>query len=148
MLMNYNIRIATEHDFPAIHKINEEFSHFIKTPEKFKITVEQMIEEQEHFKFLVLENAENRIIGFATTFVAWYSWTGKSLYLDDLYILENYRGKGLGSQLIEAVFEMAKNENCKKVKWMVSRWNQNAIDFYKRKGAEIDDVEISAELKL
>ena len=79
------------------------------------------------------ETEEGEIIGFATTFVAWYSWIGKSFYLDDLYIVEKYRGQGLGSKLIDEVFEMAKKENCKKVKWMVSKWNQQAIDFYKKK---------------
>ena len=60
---------------------------------------------------------------------------------------EEFRGKGLGSQLMESVFSLAKNENCKKVKWMVSKWNQKAIDFYKSKGAEIDEVEIPCELE-
>lgn len=144
--MSFKIRIATELDFEAIHQLNVEFSHFIKTPEKFKITVEQMKEEQEYFKFLVLENHDEEIIGFATTFIAWYSWTGKSLYLDDLYVKEKYRGQGLGSKLMNEVFEMAKQEKCKKVKWMVSKWNHHAINFYKSKGAEIDEVEIPVEL--
>lgn len=144
--MPFNIRLATEKDFETIHALNKQFADFIRTPEKFKISLEQMHEEQEHFQILVVETKEGEIIGFATTFVAWYSWIGKSFYLDDLYILENYRGKGLGSRLIDEVFEMAKKENCKKVKWMVSKWNKNAIDFYKKKGAVIDDVEITCDL--
>ena len=136
--MTYQIRIASENDFEKIHSLNLEFAHFIKTPEKFKISVEQMKEEQEHFRILVLENGKNQIIGFATTFIAWYSWSGKSLYLDDLYIREKYRSKGLGSALMEEVFELARKEKCKKVKWMVSKWNAKAIEFYKSKGAEID----------
>lgn len=144
--MNYKIRLAHENDFNKIHALNMEFSHFIKTPEKFKISVEQMREEQEHFKILVVENEENEIIGFASTFIAWYSWIGKSLYLDDLFVIEKYRGNGLGSKLMEKVFEMAKEQGCKKVKWQVSKWNKNAIEFYKSKGAEIDDVEINCDL--
>ena len=144
--MSINIRIATEKDFGEIHALNVEFSHFIKTPEKFKISIEQMKEEQEHFRILVAEKENGEIIGFATTFIAWFSWTGKSLYLDDLYIIEKYRGNGLGSKLIDEVIAMAKQENCKKVKWMVSKWNKHAIEFYKKKAAEIDDVEISCDL--
>lgn len=144
--MSFTIRIATEQDFAKIHSLNEEFSLFIQTPEKFKITIDQMKEEQEHFKILVVEKEDGEIIGFATTFLAWYSWTGKSLYLDDLYITENYRGKGLGSKLMDEVFDLAKTEKCKKVKWQVSKWNQNAIDFYKSKGAQVDDVEINCDL--
>jgi len=146
--MNFQIRIATRDDFVQIHKLNNDFSHFIKTPKKFKISVEQMKKEQEHFKILVVENEENEIIGFASTFIAWYSWIGKSLYLDDLYVIEKYRGNGLGSKLMDEVFEMAKEQGCKKVKWQVSKWNKNAIEFYKSKGAEIDDVEINCDLIL
>ena len=145
-MMSFNIRLATENDFEAIHSLNKEFAQFIKKPEKFRISLEQMKEEQAHFRCLVVENETEGIIGFATTFIAWYSWIGKSMYLDDLYIIEKYRGNGLGSKLIDEVIAMAKQENCKKVKWMVSKWNKHAIEFYKKKGAEIDAVEISCDL--
>lgn len=146
--MSFQIRIAKEPDFETIHALNKEFSHFIKTPEKFKISIEQMKAEQEYFKILVAEQSDGEIIGFATTFIAWYSWSGKSMYLDDLYVVEKFRGNGLGSKLIDKVIELARNENCKKVKWQVSKWNENAIEFYKSKGAKIDDVEINCDLVL
>lgn len=146
--MSFNIRLATEKDFEKIHALNKEFAQFIKTPGKFKITVEQMKEENDYFKILIAESQDGDIVGFATTFFAWYSWSGKSIYLDDLFVVEKYRGNGLGSRLIDEVIEMARKENCKKVKWQVSRWNQQAINFYKSKGAIIDDVEINCDLIL
>lgn len=146
--MSFKIRIAKESDFKTIHSLNKEFSHFIKTPEKFKITIEQMKAEQEYFKILVAEQSDGEIIAFATTFIAWYSWSGKSMYLDDLYVVEKYRGNGLGSKLIDKVIELAKKEKCKKVKWQVSKWNENAIKFYKSKGAIVNDVEINCDLVL
>ena len=144
--MTFNIRLATQEDFEKIHALNKEFSHFIKTPEKFKITVAQMIEEQEHFRILVAESEDDGIVGFASTFIAWYSWIGKSLYLDDLYVLEKYRKNGLGSRLMDEVFDLAQKEGCRKVRWQVSKWNENAIDFYKKRGAVIEDVEINCDL--
>ena len=68
------------------------------------------------------------------------------MYLDDLFVVEQFRGKGLGSMLIDEVIRQAKTIGCKKVKWQVSKWNQSAIEFYKAKGAEIDDVEINCDL--
>ena len=144
--MSFNIRLAVEEDFEKIHALNKEFAQFIKTPEKFKITVEQMKEEMEFFKILIAESHDGDIVGFTTTCIAWYSWSGKSMYLDDLFVVEKYRGNGLGSRLIDEVIEMARKENCKKVKWQVSKWNQHAIEFYKSKGAIIDDVEINCDL--
>ena len=146
--MEYHIREAKECDFKKIHELNRDFSLFIKRPEDFKISLDEMIAEQEHFKILVVEKEDGEIIGFATTFVAWYSWSGKSLYLDDLFVIEKFRGNGLGSKLMYKVIEMAKDEDCKKVKWQVSKWNKDAIEFYKSKGAEIDDVEINCDLVL
>lgn len=146
--MPFNIRLATENDFEAIHALNIKFAQFIKKPNKFKISLEQMKKEQDHFHFLLIENDAGEIAGFATTFIAWFSWIGKSLYHDDLYIIEKYRDHGLGSQLMDAVVKMAKEENCKKVKWQVSKWNKNAIEFYKKIGADIDDVEINCDLIL
>ncbi len=144
--MSFRIREAKEIDLPKIHQLNNDFSHFIKTPEKFKITIEEMIEEQDHFKILVAERDDGEIIGFASTFIAWYSWIGKSLYLDDLYIEEKFRKNGLGSRLMDEVINLAKREGCKKVRWQVSKWNKTAIDFYIKKGAVIDDVEINCDL--
>ena len=144
--MDFRIRFAQEQDFEKIHQMNQEFSHFIKTPQKFRISLEEMIAEQEHFKMLVVEKTDGDIIGFASTFIAWYSWIGKSLYLDDLYVIKDYRGQGLGSSLMSEVFELAKKQDCKKVKWQVSKWNQHAIDFYQNLGADIDDVEINCDL--
>jgi len=144
--MSFNIRLAVEEDFEKIHALNKEFAQFIKTPEKFKITVEQMKEEMEFFKILIAESQDGDIVGFATTCIAWYSWSGKSMYLDDLFVVKKFRGNGLGSRLVDEVIEMARKENCKKVKWQVSKWNQHAIEFYKSKGAIIDDVEINCDL--
>lgn len=146
--MSFTIRLAEESDFEKIHALNREFSNFIKTPEKFKITVEQMKNDQRHFQMLVVDTNSEGIIGFASTFIAWYSWVGKSLYLDDLYIVEKYRKNGLGSRLMDEVFQLARQEGCKKVRWQVSKWNEDAIEFYKRKGAVIDDVEINCDLFL
>ncbi|MCF8295410.1 MAG: GNAT family N-acetyltransferase [Bacteroidales bacterium] len=52
--------------------------------------------EQLHFKALVVENELTEIVGFALYFFAYYTWVGKCLYLDDLYVTETYRKKGIG----------------------------------------------------
>lgn len=146
--MTTTIRLATEDDFEKIHAMNRQFADFIKTPEKFKITIAQMKAEKDLFKMLVLEDGHGEIIGFATTFIAWYSWVGKTFYLDDIYIMEKYRHKGLGSKIMEAVIQMAREAGCKKIRWQVSEWNTNAINFYRKLGAEIDDVERNCDLWL
>ena len=144
---NYTIRRANEHDYPAIFSLIKEFAIFQQTPEKVTITPEQMLAEKNYFQaYVVITN--NTIVGFATFFFAYYSWSGKALYLDDLYIIPEHRKQGIGKQLLQTIFQLAKDEQCKKVRWQVSNWNKNAIEFYQKMGASIDHTEINCDLLL
>ncbi|GAA4272178.1 GNAT family N-acetyltransferase [Aquimarina gracilis] len=145
--MTVEIRKALPNDFEEVHRLIKEFATFIKTPEKVKITPEQMVKDQGIFNCLVAID-EDEIIGFATYFFSYYSWTGKAIYLDDLYVKDAYRGDGIGTQLFDKVIEKGKEENCYKMKWQVSNWNNKAQEFYKSKGAIIDDVEVNCDLIL
>src|SRR3989337_2710401 len=114
--MNYNIQIrkATEKDFESVFRLIKEFSIFIKTPEKVSVTVDQMIFDKDYFHCLIAED-NDEIVGFATYFFAYYSWTGKSLYMDDLYVIKNYRGKRIGTKLFDAVINIGRVEKCRKI---------------------------------
>jgi diamine N-acetyltransferase len=91
---------------------------------------------------------DGQIVGFATWFFAYYSWTGRGIYLDDLYVTNSHRKYGIGRQLLDGVIGLARENNCRTVRWLVSRWNTNAIEFYKRIGAHVDDTEMTAVLPL
>lgn len=132
------IRTANNKDFPAILGMIKELALFEKAPEKVTNTVEQMMEEQDYFQCLVAEDENGSIVAMALFYFAYYTWVGKSLYLDDLYVKEAYRGCGIGSQLLNEVFDVARNENCKRVRWQVLDWNTPAIALYKKAGADID----------
>jgi GNAT superfamily N-acetyltransferase len=145
--MTLSVQKAEPKDFEEIHSLITEFAKFIKTQEKVTTTSSQMISDKDYFNcFIVVD--KDKIVGFATYFIAYYSWAGKTVYLDDLYVLEKYRGLGIGTKLLDKVIETARGENCKKVRWQVSKWNERAIKFYKMRGATIDDVEINCDLKL
>ncbi len=107
-----------------------------------------MFADQHLFQCFVAQTDTGDIIGFASYFFAYYSWSGKALYLDDLYVTEVYRGSGAGTKLLEAVIYLAKQENCKRMRWLVSDWNNKAITFYKKMGAKIDRTDIICELEL
>ena len=146
--MDINIRPANEMDFPEIFSLITEFSVFQGTPEKVSITVDQMQENKELFNCLVAETKDKHIIGFASFFFAYYSWSGKALYLDDLYVKETFRNQAIGKILFDAVLVYAKNNHCNKMRWLVSKWNTNAIGFYKSIGANIDETELTCDLTL
>lgn len=144
---NYQIRQATEVDFEAIYALIMELALFVKTPEKVKITPQQMKLDKDIFQALVVVH-NDEIIGFASYYFAYFSWTGKFIYLDDLYVKENFRGQGIGSALMQNIFDLGRKNNCKKVRWQVSNWNSDAIEFYKKLGAEVNKVDVNCDLIL
>ena len=136
--MKLKIRKANEEDFPAIFSLIQELASFEKAPEKLTNSVEQMIEEKKHIQCFVAETESKEIIGIAQYFFAYFTWSGKSLYLGDLYVKEKYRKKKVGLKLFNKIVEVAKEENCKRLTWQVLNWNNSAIEFFKRLGAEMD----------
>jgi len=145
--MTYIFRKINEADFPKLIKLFNEFSEFEKTPEKMLNSIERMKKEQEYVNgFVAITN--NDIIAYVTYFFTYHTWIGKSLYMDDLYVKPNYRNNKIGGKLLDLVISQGREANCRKLRWQVSNWNEKAQEFYKRIGAEIDDVEINCELKL
>jgi len=106
------------------------------------------VEEKQYFNCFVAETPDNKIIGYATYIFSYHTWIGKSLYMDDLYVKEEFRQQGIGKRLLDSVIGFAKKEKCHKVRWQVSKWNNNAQEFYKKMGADIDDVELNCDLIL
>lgn len=137
--MDIHIRKATESDFPEILKMIKELALFEKSPDKVTNTVELMNKEKEFFECFVAETDSNEIVGMAIYFFAYYTWVGKSLYLEDLYIKESFRRHKIGSDLLRKIFEIANEEDCKRVRWQVLSWNKSAIEMYSKSGAVIDD---------
>lgn len=137
--MDINIREAVEDDFDSILSLIKELATFEKSTDKVTNSVELMKREKEHFHCFVAETGENEIIGMAIYFFAYYTWVGKSLYLEDIYVKEPFRRLKIGTALLGKIFEVARAEDCKRVRWQVLNWNSSAIEMYKQNGAEIDD---------
>lgn len=136
--MDSTIRKGRSEDFPQVLALIRALALYEKAPEKVTNSVEQMETEQDYFDFFVAES-DGKIIGFALYFFAYYTWVGKSLYLDDLFVKEEFRGKGIGYQLLRKLFEVAKAENCQRMRWQVLDWNIPAIEFYRKNNATIDE---------
>lgn len=137
--MSITIRKATEKDFPAIFSLIKELARYEKASEKVTNSPAQMLLEKDLFDCFVAETDHHEIVGMALYFFAYYTWVGKSLYLEDIYVKEQYRRQKTGTALLNKVFEVARAENCKRVRWQVLDWNKPAIEMYRKSGAFIDD---------
>lgn len=86
----------------------------------------------------VLLGFENqKLVGFALYFYNFSTFKGKKgLYLEDLFIYPEYRGKGYGKQMITSLMKIAKEQHCGRMEWVCLDWNQSAITFYENLGAK------------
>jgi len=135
--MKIEIRKANDKDLPAIFGLIKELAEFEKGLDKVTNSLNQMQEEKDFFHCYVAER-EGEVIGMALYYFVYYTWVGKSLYLEDLYVKESFRGQNIGSQLMGKMLEVAREENCKRFRLQVLNWNEPAIGFYEKNGFTID----------
>lgn len=136
--MDIDIRKATKEDFPAIFGLIQELAGFENGLDKVSNTLEQMYEQKDLFECYVAETENKEIVGMALYFFTYYTWVGKSFYLEDLYVKEAWRGNGLGTRLMNKMVEIAKTENCKRFRLQVLHWNEPAIKLYEKSGFTVD----------
>lgn len=143
-----SLRKARREDFSTIILLIREFAAFQNSSEKVNTSTQQLIGDEKLFQCLVAVNPEQQIIGFASYFFAYFSWSGKALWLDDLYIQAPYRNLGIGKRLFSAVKDIAIGEKCHTLRWQVSKWNTQAIAFYVKSGATVTETELTCDLVL
>ena len=123
--MNIEIRPLQDTDIEALLALLKEFALFQKHPESMTNTVGQLRQDREHFKSYVAL-IDSAVIGYTIYYSAYSSWSGRALYIEDLYVTTESRNMGIGKKLLDTVVEEARSTQCKKVKWQVSKWNKNA----------------------
>lgn len=103
---------------------------------KEQLLVEHLFDKSNQIRCLVAEE-DDRLIGYATFIKQFSTWDADYyLYLDCLYLMENHRGKGWGTKIMNRIKEHALSENCPAIQWQTPVFNTKAIDFYRKLGAE------------
>jgi len=139
--MNITIRKGTKTDLPQVHALIMELALYERAPDEVTNTLADMQEdgfgEKPVFEFLVAE-AENKVVGLCLYYMAYSTWKGKMLFLEDLVVTETYRRYGVGKKLFNAFARRALELGAKRLKWQVLEWNEPAIAFYKKLNANLD----------
>ncbi|MCC9135830.1 GNAT family N-acetyltransferase [Pontibacter silvestris] len=139
--MSVTVRKGTESDLPQVLALIQELAEFERAPNEVTNTLEDMqrdgFGENPIFSFFAAETAEG-IVGIALYYTAYSTWKGKTLYLEDLVVTERLRRSGIGRKLFNAVAQEAKKTGMKRFRWQVLEWNEPAIAFYKKIGADLD----------
>ena len=140
--MNALIRKAEKKDSLAILNLIKELALFEKEPESVKLKLSDIENDgfgtKPLFECIVAE-INKRVIGMAIYYPRYSTWNGPTIHLEDLIVSEQYKGKGIGTQLYSNFIKMALNSGVKRVEWNVLDWNSPAINFYKKSGAKVLD---------
>ncbi|XP_004648875.2 diamine acetyltransferase 2, partial [Octodon degus] len=76
------------------------------------------------------------IVGYGLYYFIYSTWKGRNIYLEDIYVMPEYRGQGIGSKIIKKVAEVALDQGCSQFRLEVLEWNKKAMDLYKALGAQ------------
>ncbi|TGV01791.1 GNAT family N-acetyltransferase [Flavivirga rizhaonensis] len=138
--MNYSIRKAVKDDMPQVFHLIKELASFEKEANAVEVTVEDLqadgFGDTPAFKCFVAE-VNNTIEGIALVYNRYSTWKGNVLHLEDLIVSEAMRGSGLGTALLDEVIKYGHNLGVKRINWEVLDWNEPAIAFYEKKGADV-----------
>ncbi|AKD02691.1 GNAT family N-acetyltransferase [Pontibacter korlensis] len=143
------IRRGTIDDLPQVYNLIKELAEYERAPLEVTITLEEMerdgFGENAIYKFFVAENEEG-VVGLALYYTAYSTWKGRMLFLEDLVVTKRLRRTGIGRLLFNAVVREAKETGAKRFKWQVLEWNEPAIAFYKKIGANLDPEWINCNM--
>jgi GNAT superfamily N-acetyltransferase len=142
-MTDFEIRTTTEADIPIILSLIRELAEYEREPDAVIANEAGLREVLFGAKpsaevLLALEAGEP--VGFAVYFFNFSTWLGRpGLYLEDLFVRPNVRGKGYGRALLERLARIAHDRGCGRMEWAVLDWNEPAIQFYKKLGARPKD---------
>jgi GNAT superfamily N-acetyltransferase len=133
------LRPATPADIPQILAFIRELAEYEKEPASAIATHADLLRdgftEPIRFHCLIAE-WQNAPAGFALYFHNYSTWRGHAgIYLEDLFVRPQFRGKSIGKALLASVAAIAVAEGCPRLEWAVLNWNKPAIDFYNSVGA-------------
>jgi GNAT superfamily N-acetyltransferase len=136
------IRPATIQDAALLQTMIRELAEFERQLELVTIREEDLARdgfgENPRFRALIAEWG-GRPAGYAV-FLGYYStWAGRGLFLEDLFVREAFRKRGIGIALLAAVARIAVDEHCYGIHWEVLDWNEKAIELYTKMGATFRD---------
>lgn len=141
-MSQFIIRKATESDAETIYNLIYQLAVYEKLEHEVVTSPEELRKQIFDNKFAkVLIGEENgKPVGFALYFYNFSTFLGKpGIYLEDLFVEPDYRGKGYGKKLLIELTKIAKAENCGRMEWSVLNWNTPSIEFYKSLGAKPQD---------
>lgn len=148
----YTLREGKIEDLPRVLELINELALYEKAPEQVTNTIAMMeadgFGENPVFGMYVCEKGDTtEIVGIAIYYYRYSTWKGKRIYLEDLVVTQSERGNGAGKLLFDRIMKKGLEENCTGMMWQVLDWNEPAINFYRKYGADLEAGWLNAHLQ-
>src|SRR6476620_5315259 len=139
-LTDFQIRPAGGGDVPIILELIRDLATYERAPDEVVATEEQLVDVlfgERPVAEVLLAFEEESPVGLAVYFYNFSTWLGRpGLYLEDLFVNPEKRGKGYGRALLVELAKIARDRGCGRMEWAVLNWNEPAIKFYQAIGAQ------------
>jgi GNAT superfamily N-acetyltransferase len=137
---DFAIRAARVEDVPIILQLIRDLATYERAPNEVAATEEQLVDVlfgEKPAAEVLLAFEKDAPVGFAVFFHNFSTWLGRpGLYLEDLFVKPDKRGKGYGRALLVDLAKVARDRGCGRMEWAVLNWNEPAIKFYRALGAK------------
>ena len=137
--MQPGVREARESDVGRIHQLVLDLARYERAPDEVRATPEQLraaLFGPQPATYALVAETGGEVVGFALYFLNFSTWEGvHGIYLEDLYVMPEHRGTGLGKAMLTSLAQIAIQRGYARVEWWVLDWNEPSIDFYRRLGA-------------
>ena len=149
--MDIRIRRAVKEDCSRLLELIQELAEFERSPNEVTVTLDHFEESgfgQKPVWWAFVAEVDGKVHGFAMYYIRYSTWKGQRMYLEDLIVTEEMRGKGLGKLLFERLIQEAKEKSWTGITWQVLDWNEPAIKFYKKYDTRFDREWVNCSLQI
>lgn len=137
--MDLQIRKALEADIESVRNLVHELAVYENEPDALKADLDHYKEQYKAGLFnCIVAEMDGQIVGMTIYYLRFSTWRGKMMHLEDFYVQDVHRRKGIGEQLFESFLADSKSQGCKMVIWQVLEWNDLAVGFYDKYNAVYD----------